>query len=150
MATTGVQTGTSALSSTTRRLKFEAPRARDFELAIGHFHRQATTVHGVRIRFSDMLPGGAASTRLRGDVLAAARSDVLGYEQRFGTYGYDRPTSPHIDDLARRGTTFESAWSAAPWTLPSIMSIMTSRYPSNHRVENDGLRLAPDRGFAIR
>ncbi|TMK67631.1 MAG: M1 family metallopeptidase [Actinobacteria bacterium] len=99
-ATTGVQTGSSALSSTTRRLKFQAPRARDFELAIGHFHKQATTVHGVRIRFSDMLPGGAASTRLRGDVLAAARSDVLGYEQRFGTYGapdLDIVQTPSLD-----------------------------------------------------
>ncbi len=61
-----------------------------------------------------------------------------------GAYGYGRPTSPRIDALARQGTLFESAWAAAPWTLPSIMSIMTSRYPSSHRVENDGLRLAAD------
>ncbi len=59
-----------------------------------------------------------------------------------GAYGYGRPTSPHLDALARRGTLFEKAWSAAPWTLPSVMSIITSRYPSSHRVENDGLKLA--------
>jgi len=61
-----------------------------------------------------------------------------------GAYGYGRGTSPRLDALAGRATVFESAWSAAPWTLPSIMSIMTSRYPSNHRVENDGMKLASD------
>ncbi|HEU4401871.1 MAG TPA: sulfatase [Candidatus Polarisedimenticolia bacterium] len=58
-----------------------------------------------------------------------------------GIYGYPRSTSPHLDALGRGGVVFERAWGAAPWTLPSIMSIMTSRYPSSHRVENDGLRL---------
>jgi arylsulfatase A-like enzyme len=58
-----------------------------------------------------------------------------------GAYGYVRETSLNIDALAARGALFEAAWGAAPWTLPSIMSIMTSRYPSGHRVENDGLRL---------
>jgi arylsulfatase A-like enzyme len=61
-----------------------------------------------------------------------------------GAYGYGRGTSPRLDALAGRATVFESAWSAAPWTLPSVMSIMTSRYPSNHRVENDGMKLASD------
>jgi arylsulfatase A-like enzyme len=61
-----------------------------------------------------------------------------------GAYGYPRPTSPRIDAFAAAGVVFDAAWSAAPWTLPSIMSIMTSRYPSNHRVENDGLKLAAD------
>jgi arylsulfatase A-like enzyme len=61
-----------------------------------------------------------------------------------GAYGYPRDTSPAIDGMAARGVLFEAAWGAAPWTLPSIMSIMTSRYPSDHRVENDGLRLAEE------
>jgi arylsulfatase A-like enzyme len=60
-----------------------------------------------------------------------------------GVYGYGRPTSPRIDRLAAGGAVFDNAWSAAPWTLPSVMSIVTGRYPSDHRVENDGLRL-PD------
>jgi arylsulfatase A-like enzyme len=58
-----------------------------------------------------------------------------------GVYGYDRPTSPRIDRLAAGGAVFENAWAAAPWTLPSVMSVVTGRYPSDHRVENDGLRL---------
>jgi arylsulfatase A-like enzyme len=61
-----------------------------------------------------------------------------------GAYGYGRDTSPAIDALARRSTLFENAWAAAPWTLPSVMSITTGRYPSGHRVENDGLRLGTE------
>ena len=58
-----------------------------------------------------------------------------------GAYGYARPTTPRLDALAQGGTRFESATSAAPWTLPSIMSILTSRLPSRHGVIDDGLRL---------
>ena len=61
-----------------------------------------------------------------------------------GVYGCPQPTSPRIDALASRATVFDAAWGAAPWTLPSVMSIVTGRYPSSHRVENDGLRLASD------
>jgi arylsulfatase A-like enzyme len=81
---------------------------------------------------------------------AAARPDIIFIvvdtlrADHLGCYGYGRPTSPRLDALAGGGTLFESAWAAAPWTLPSIMSMMTSRYPSGHRVENDGLKLAAD------
>jgi len=61
-----------------------------------------------------------------------------------GVYGYDRGTSPRVDGLARRATVFDAAWSTAPWTLPSVTSMMTSRYPSSHRVENDGLKLGAE------
>ncbi len=46
------------------------------------------------------------------------------------SYGYSRDTAPAIDSLlARRGATFEAAYSQAPWTLPSVASYLTSRYP---------------------
>ena len=99
-ATTGVRTGSSAISATIRRLRFEAPRARDFELAIGPMHRHTTTAGGVRIRFFDMLPAGAATDRLRKRVLGAARGDLLGYVKRFGPYGtreLDVVQAPSID-----------------------------------------------------
>jgi arylsulfatase A-like enzyme len=45
-------------------------------------------------------------------------------------YGYGRDTSPEIArTLARPGTVVESAYSQAPWTLPSVVSLLTSRYP---------------------
>ncbi len=45
-------------------------------------------------------------------------------------YGYRRNTSPEIARvLARAGAVVEDAYSQAPWTLPSVVSFMTSRYP---------------------
>ncbi len=52
---------------------------------------------------------------------------------RLGCYGYARPTSPRIDQLAARGTRFANAYSSAPWTLPSYGSLFTGLYPGEHR-----------------
>jgi len=49
-----------------------------------------------------------------------------------GCYGYDRPTSPHIDRLASEGVLFEWAFAQGPNTPPSQTSILTSLYPSRH------------------
>jgi arylsulfatase A-like enzyme len=45
-----------------------------------------------------------------------------------GAYGYARPTTPHIDALARRGVRFERAYAQAPHTSFSIASLMTGKY----------------------
>jgi arylsulfatase A-like enzyme len=44
-------------------------------------------------------------------------------------YGYSRPTSPAIDELAARGIRFDSAQATSPWTLPSHASMFTGRWP---------------------
>jgi arylsulfatase A-like enzyme len=49
-----------------------------------------------------------------------------------GCYGYERETSPRLDDLAGRGALFEDAVSQAPWTLPSIATVLSSSFPSQH------------------
>ncbi len=51
---------------------------------------------------------------------------------RLSVYGHRHRTSPHIDELARRGVLFENVIAAAPFTLASHMSIMTGCYPSFH------------------
>ncbi len=56
---------------------------------------------------------------------------------RLGVYGYDRPTSPAIDALARESVLFEAAHGAAPWTLPSVISMMTSTFACEHGVLSD-------------
>ncbi len=47
-------------------------------------------------------------------------------------YGYDRGTAPVFARLAAAGVRFEHALSQAPWTLPSMASVHTSLYPSQH------------------
>ncbi|HVC08580.1 MAG TPA: sulfatase [Elusimicrobiota bacterium] len=59
-----------------------------------------------------------------------------------GICGYPKNTSPRIDDFARRGTLFTQAIVQAPWTLPSVASIMTSLYPSEH-----GAVFPPEKGW---
>ena len=44
-----------------------------------------------------------------------------------GSYGYARPTTPHLDRLARRGLRFERAYTQAPHTSFSITSLLTGR-----------------------
>lgn len=48
------------------------------------------------------------------------------------SYGYYRPTTPRLDDLARRGALFENAIVSAPWTLASHASIFTELLPHQH------------------
>ncbi|MFW6031736.1 MAG: sulfatase [Myxococcota bacterium] len=49
-----------------------------------------------------------------------------------GCYGHPRPTSPHIDRMARKGVRYERALSQAPWTLPAMATVHTSLYPHEH------------------
>ncbi len=60
-----------------------------------------------------------------------------------GCYGYDKPTSPNIDAMAEGGWLFENAFSQSAWTIPGIMSILTSTQPPVHGVEMRGDVLDP-------
>lgn len=47
-------------------------------------------------------------------------------------YGYERRTTPFLERLGAEGVVFERCYSQAPWTKPSMASILTSLYPSRH------------------
>jgi arylsulfatase A-like enzyme len=51
---------------------------------------------------------------------------------RLSCYGYDQPTTPHLDAFAADATRFSHAFSAAQWTVPSHTSLFTGLYPSVH------------------
>jgi arylsulfatase A-like enzyme len=44
-------------------------------------------------------------------------------------YGYERKTSPNIDRLAKEGILFKNCFSQAPYTVHSVASIITAKYP---------------------
>jgi arylsulfatase A-like enzyme/tetratricopeptide (TPR) repeat protein len=80
------------------------------------------------------------------------RGDVLGFHG-------GRAATPNLDRLSREGLQFTFAHAHAVMTLPSHTSILTGRYPFDHRVrDNAGFRLsdsvrtlaeaAKDRGLA--
>ena len=63
---------------------------------------------------------------------------------RLGAYGNKRGLSPFLDELASRGTLFRNAYAPTSWTCPSIASLFTSRYASQHGVNSFEAVLAPD------
>ncbi len=63
--------------------------------------------------------------------------DTLRWDH-LSTAGYSRPTSPSIDHWAAdRAVTFEQAISAASWTLPSHVSMLTGLDAAHHGVNHD-------------
>src|SRR5262245_3102575 len=44
--------------------------------------------------------------------------------------GYARKTTPFLEELAAMGVRCENCFSQAPWTKPSVGTILTSCYPS--------------------
>jgi len=65
----------------------------------------------------------------------ALRADHL------GAYGYDRPTSPNIDQLLSEGLLFERAWTPEPLTGPAMCSMITGLSPQEHAATRNGLRM---------
>jgi len=57
------------------------------------------------------------------------------------TYGYERPTAPALDALAKEGALFLDATSPSTWSLPSHASLFTGRYPSSHGAHAEHLYL---------
>jgi len=47
-----------------------------------------------------------------------------------GLYGYERATTPNLEDLAARGTVFNRAIATTSWTLPSHVGMFTGLFAS--------------------
>jgi len=52
------------------------------------------------------------------------------------SYGYARPTTPQIDQLAKHGVLFENAIAPSSWSLPSHASLLTGRAVHEHGFGN--------------
>lgn len=53
---------------------------------------------------------------------------------RTSAFGYDKPTTPHLERLAARGVAYDDAWSTSSWTWPSTASLMTGLDGISHGV----------------
>jgi arylsulfatase A-like enzyme len=56
-------------------------------------------------------------------VLDTVRAD------RLSLYGCERPTTPNLERLSKRGIRFDNARATAPWTLASHASMFTGHWP---------------------
>lgn len=61
-------------------------------------------------------------------VLDCLRADHM------GLYGYARDTTPELDRLAADSVVFDQAIAPSNWTKPSVVSLLTGLYVSEHRV----------------
>jgi arylsulfatase A-like enzyme len=53
---------------------------------------------------------------------------------RLGAYGNTRGLTPTLDALAGRSFVFRHAYAASSWTQPSVASLFTSRFQSQHGI----------------
>ncbi|MBI4004252.1 MAG: sulfatase-like hydrolase/transferase [Candidatus Omnitrophica bacterium] len=51
-------------------------------------------------------------------------------------YGYERRTTPSLDQLAREGARFTEAYANSSWTKTSVPTMLASIYPSAHNVHH--------------
>jgi arylsulfatase A-like enzyme len=88
---------------------------------------------------SSLLYAGAPETSFAGQLAATQRRpnivliiiDTLRADH-LSCYGYPRETTPTIDALSLQSVKYNHAYATAPWTLPSITSLMTGMYPVGH------------------
>jgi arylsulfatase A-like enzyme len=66
-----------------------------------------------------------------------------------GVNGYERDTTPSLDSLASEGINFTRAFSQALWTRPSVPSLLTGLYPSEHGLVSLGSGVAASSGPAL-
>jgi arylsulfatase A-like enzyme len=62
---------------------------------------------------------------------------------RLGAYGSELGISPHIDAFAERSQVFEAAYAPTSFTLPSIATLLTGRYPEEIGILGNRSALAP-------
>jgi len=71
------------------------------------------------------------------------RKDHLSY------HGYFRKTSPNLDKFSQEGVIFENAYSTTSYTLPSLASVITGKYPMHHGVRNNKWYALADTNLTI-
>src|SRR5690606_34516143 len=73
-------------------------------------------------------PASAATPSLLVLVVDTLRAD------RLGCYGARPSPSPNLDALCRRGLLMEQHVAQAPWTMPSVATILSGLHPRQHGV----------------
>lgn len=59
-------------------------------------------------------------------------------------FGYERLTAPALDDLQAHSTIFTRCFSTAPWTGPSVVSLLTGFSTARHRANAHGAKLGAE------
>ena len=71
---------------------------------------------------------------------------IVSDDQHWGDYGFmghPQIRTPNLDKLAREGLTFHRGYVTSSLCCPSLVSIITGRYPHEHRITSNDPRI-PD------
>jgi arylsulfatase A-like enzyme len=96
--------------------------------------------------FRARAPSAAAPSRQSTDarpnvlwiVLDTAKAD------RFSLYGYDKPTSPFLEEFAKQAIVFDRMISNGIWTIPTHASMFTGRPIREHGMGKGAPGIAPE------
>jgi arylsulfatase A-like enzyme len=80
-----------------------------------------------RYRAMRALAAGPSPAPGQPNVLLIILDTVRGFN--VSMHGYERATTPHLEQRATEGVVFDNAMATAPWTLPSHGSMFTGQYP---------------------
>ena len=64
-------------------------------------------------------------------------------------YGFPRPTTPHIDAVAREGVLFKNVRTPVPMTLPAHVSMLTGTLPPTHGLRDNLLSRLPEGSLTL-
>jgi len=69
------------------------------------------------------------------------RSDYVGVYRKLRGENIDFNYSPNIDEISEQAVVFKNAYTPESATWPALASMMTSKYPSEHGILNNGMQL---------
>jgi arylsulfatase A-like enzyme len=96
-------------------------------MRFGSRHRRAARIAVVCIAFAVAACGSRAP---RPNVLLLVMDTTRA--DRCSVTGYERPTTPRLDEFAKDGVVFDDLWSPANWTGPAHASLFTGASPLVH------------------
>lgn len=65
-------------------------------------------------------------------------------QDHFSCYGYDRPTTPNLEQLCTEARRFDRAYSTSGWTPPAHASLFTGLYSAAHGTTQEKVTLGKD------
>jgi arylsulfatase A-like enzyme len=68
---------------------------------------------------------------------------------RMSLYGYDRPTTPFLEEFAKEAVVFDRFFHSGGGTLPSHMTMMTSLNPRTHFIHPGNQRVLEDERITL-
>ena len=67
--------------------------------------------------------------------------DTMG-AKRMSLFGYQRKTTPHLEQIAEKCQVYNRCFAPSSWTIPSHASMFTGLYPSQHGAHEGNLHLS--------